>query len=60
MLGLHLLLAVGLAAYADASAHLPSGWRDLVPLHQLHPLLVHAVLFGGGYGDRAVAAASRY
>ncbi|MCB0911381.1 MAG: fructosamine kinase family protein [Propionibacteriaceae bacterium] len=48
------------AAYADASAHLPSGWRDLVPLHQLHPLLVHAVLFGGGYGDRAVAAASRY
>jgi fructosamine-3-kinase len=26
-------------------------------VHQLHPLLVHAVLFGGGYGTRAVAAA---
>jgi fructosamine-3-kinase len=26
-------------------------------LHQLHPLLVHALLFGGGYGGRAVAVA---
>jgi fructosamine-3-kinase len=26
-------------------------------LHQLHPLLVHAVLFGGTYGSRATAAA---
>ncbi len=48
------------AAYADAGVHLPSGWRDLIGLHQLHPLLVHAVLFGGGYGEQAVAAASRY
>ena len=48
------------AAYADASAHLPPGWHDLVPLHQLHPLLVHAVLFRGGYGETAVAAARRY
>ena len=31
---------------------LADGWRDRVPLHQLHPLLVHAVLFGGGYVDR--------
>ncbi|MET7639306.1 fructosamine kinase family protein [Streptomyces sp. NPDC005438] len=28
-----------------------------VPLHQLHPLLAHAVLFGGGYGARSAAAA---
>ena len=27
------------------------------PLHQLHPLLVHAALFGGGYGLRAAQVA---
>lgn len=37
-----------LAAYADVSP-LAHGWRDRVPLMQLHPLLVHVVLFGGGY-----------
>lgn len=45
-------------AYAAASTHLPDGWRDLVGLHQVHPLLVHAVLFGGGYGARAADAAA--
>jgi fructosamine-3-kinase len=35
-------------AYAEA-ASLPKGWRRRTPLHQLHPLLVHTVLFGGGY-----------
>lgn len=35
-----------LAAY-DEAAPLPDGWRDRMGLHQLHPLLVHAVLFGG-------------
>lgn len=44
--------------YAEVSPLAP-GWRDLIPLHQLHPLLVHAVLFGSGYGDQAVRAASR-
>ena len=48
------------AAYAEASRWLPPGWRDLIRLHQLHPLLVHAVLFGGGYGDQAVSAAASY
>jgi fructosamine-3-kinase len=38
-------------------APLGDGWRDRVPLHQLHPLLVHATLFGGGYGARAASAA---
>jgi hypothetical protein len=36
---------------------LADGWRSRVPLHQLHPLLVHAVMFGGGYGARAGQAA---
>jgi fructosamine-3-kinase len=45
-----------LAAY-DEVAPLADGRRARVPLHQLFPLLVHAVLFGGGYGHQAVAAA---
>jgi fructosamine-3-kinase len=36
---------------------LTDGWRERVPLHQIHPLLVHAILFGGSYGSRAGAAA---
>ncbi|MBK8437305.1 MAG: fructosamine kinase family protein [Austwickia sp.] len=48
-----------LAAYGE-SAPLVDGWRDRVPLHQVHPLLLHAVLFGGGYGAQAIAAARRY
>ncbi|MGN6131923.1 MAG: fructosamine kinase family protein [Nocardioidaceae bacterium] len=45
-----------LAAY-DEAAPLADGWQDRVPLHQLHPLLVHACLFGSGYGARAGDAA---
>ena len=41
----------------DEAAPLADGWRDRVPLHQLFPLLVHACLFGGGYGSRAGDAA---
>lgn len=48
------------AGYEAATTGLPDRWRDLVGLHQLHPLLVHAVLFGGGYGGRAVALARGY
>jgi len=48
-----------LAGYQEV-APLADGWRDRVPLHQLHPLLVHAVLFGGGYVGRALDAAGRY
>ena len=47
------------AAYEDVHP-LADGWRDREPLHQLHPLLVHAVLFGGGYGPQAVAVARRF
>jgi fructosamine-3-kinase len=47
-----------IAAY-DESWPLADGWRERVGIHQLHPLLVHAVLFGGGYGERAVRVAER-
>ena len=48
-----------LDAYQDATP-LADGWEDRVGLHQLHPLLVHACLFGGGYGARAADVARRY
>ncbi|TCO58695.1 fructosamine kinase family protein [Actinocrispum wychmicini] len=36
---------------------LADGWRQRVALHQLFPLLVHTVLFGGGYATQAMSAA---
>jgi fructosamine-3-kinase len=48
-----------LEAYQER-APLADGWEERVALHQLFPLLVHAALFGGGYGARAAEAASRY
>lgn len=53
-------LARILAAYESTSRWLPTGWRELIGLHQVHPLLVHAVLFGGGYGSAAEQAAAAY
>ncbi|HEX6888529.1 MAG TPA: fructosamine kinase family protein, partial [Candidatus Nanopelagicales bacterium] len=44
-----------LATY-DEAWPLADGWRARVPLHQAWPLLVHAALFGGGYGATAVRA----
>jgi fructosamine-3-kinase len=46
------------AAY-DETWPLAEGWRERVGIHQLNPLLVHAVLFGGGYAARAAAIAGR-
>lgn len=40
------------AAYREAWP-LAEGWRERVALHQLHPVLVHAVMFGGSYGAQA-------
>ena len=48
-----------LAAYDEAHP-LADGWEERVALHQIHPLLVHAALFGGGYGRRAVTVARSY
>ncbi|GAB2866309.1 fructosamine kinase family protein [Nocardioides pacificus] len=53
-----------LEAYVDESAArgrpLEPDWPDRQGLHQLHPLLVHACMFGGGYGARAAAVADRF
>jgi fructosamine-3-kinase len=48
-----------LAAY-DEVAPLADGWRARMPLHQLHPLLVHVALFGAAYRDQALAAARSF
>jgi len=48
-----------IAAY-DEVHPLDEEWRERVGLHQLHPLLVHAVLFGSSYGAQAVATARQY
>jgi len=34
-----------------AESPLADGWKARVPLHQLAPLVVHAIKFGGGYVD---------
>jgi fructosamine-3-kinase len=41
----------------DATIPLADGWRSRVPLHQLHPLLVHVCLFGAAYVSQVTAAA---
>jgi fructosamine-3-kinase len=48
-----------LAAYEERTP-LADGHEERVALWQLFPLLVHAVLFGSGYGDAAERAARRY
>ncbi len=48
-----------LAAYQEVHP-LADGHADRTELWQLFPLLVHAALFGGGYGASAVRAARRY
>jgi fructosamine-3-kinase len=45
-----------IAAYQEV-APLADGWRARVPLHQLHPLLVHVVLYGASYRAGTVEAA---
>jgi fructosamine-3-kinase len=39
---------------------LADGWRDRVDLHQIAPLVVHAIKFGGHYVPAATAAIDRY
>jgi fructosamine-3-kinase len=45
-----------LAAYQEVFP-LADGWRDRVPLHQLHLLLVHTAVFGAAYRGAVRAAA---
>lgn len=47
------------AAYDDAFP-LAEGWADRVSLHQVAPLVVHAVKFGGGYVASATEAIERW
>lgn len=44
------------AGYAEQSP-LVDGWRDRIPVHQLHPLAVHAAGHGRSYGAELAAAA---
>ncbi len=49
------------AAYDDEWP-LAAGWRERTPLHQLAPLVVHAIKFGGSYAaatERALSAVER-
>lgn len=46
-------------AYAEVHP-LAEGWQERVALHQLAPLLVHAIKFGGSYVSAAGAAIRRY
>ena len=46
-------------AYADAFA-LADGWKERIALHQIAPLVVHAIKFGGGYVAGAAATIARY
>ncbi len=46
-------------AYAEVRTVQP-GWEERVELFQLYPLLVHAVLFGGGYRSRAQSILRRF
>ena len=46
----------------EAAHPLSEGWANRIPLHQIAPLVVHAIKFGGGYvgaAERAVERASR-
>jgi fructosamine-3-kinase len=47
------------AAYAEAFP-LADGWEARVALHQIAPLVVHAIKFGGGYVPAAIGAIDRY
>ncbi len=48
-----------LEAYEEVTP-LTEGWQERTALHQVFPLLVHACLFGSGYGARAAGVAARY
>ena len=47
------------AAYHEVSP-LAAGWRERVGLHSWHIIMIHAFLFGGGYGGEAAAVARQY
>ena len=44
----------------EAAFPLSGGWRDRIALHQIAPLVVHAIKFGGGYVAAAQRAIAQY
>ena len=48
-----------LRGYQEVSP-LEDGWRERVGLHQIAPLLLHCVLFGGYYLPQTLGVARRY
>lgn len=44
----------------ESVSPLADGWRDRVDLHQIAPLVVHAIKFGGAYVASATRAIHRY
>ena len=49
-----------MAQGAHAETDLAAGWRERVGLHSWHIIMIHAFLFGGGYGGEAIAVARPY
>lgn len=47
-----------IAGYQEVSSFAP-GWQDRIGLHQMHLLVVHAHLFGGGYIGQSVEVAAQ-
>jgi fructosamine-3-kinase len=47
------------AAYLEDHP-LADGWQERVALHQIAPLVVHAIKFGGGYAGAAARAIAQY
>jgi fructosamine-3-kinase len=47
------------AAYDEVHPLAP-GWESRIPLHQIAPLVVHAIKFGAGYVSAATEAIRRY
>jgi fructosamine-3-kinase len=43
------------AGYEEVTP-LADGWRDRLPLHQLHLLLAHTAIFGGSYRASVMSA----
>lgn len=48
-----------LVAGYETVTPLPAGWTELIPLHTLHPLAVHATTHGRSYGRELVDVAYR-
>jgi fructosamine-3-kinase len=53
-------LGAGFVPAYEAVRPLAEGWRERLRLWQFEPLLVHAVLFGGGYGGQALDVLRHY